>query len=112
MLKTNLKDLINHEVNPHPKGGRVNQTKISDFCAIICSGGVTLLEFHKVRDVLLDIVPEFFRDGIDPFWVAAVGSATLAKEFSLDPPLTSNYIDYQMIDGVDYRLYYPHLDDR
>jgi hypothetical protein len=64
--------------------------QLTDFRRIVFSGDAPASEFNKIRETIINAVPELsdrFIEGIEPRWVAAVGAARLARAYKLNPEM-------------------------
>lgn len=84
-MKDRFKTLVDDQI----RDDKFCQTQLEDFRFIIFSGEAKPSEFRKIREAVVEVIPEFenrFLHDIDPFWVGAVGIAKWAKKATLDPP--------------------------
>ncbi|KUJ21733.1 uncharacterized protein LY89DRAFT_381948 [Mollisia scopiformis] len=85
-----LKDRFQKLLEEQIRDNQYCQTQPEDFRLIIFSGSAPASEFQRIREAIVEIVPNFserFRDEIDPFWVGARGAAQNAREYTINPPV-------------------------
>lgn len=95
-LKSRFQNLVDEQI----RDNSYVQTQPEDFRFLIFSGTASSLAFQDIRNTIIELFPKFesrIREDIDPFWVATIGAARLAKKYAIEQPVTvvnSQWLDY------------------
>ncbi|PQE30190.1 vitamin H transporter protein [Rutstroemia sp. NJR-2017a WRK4] len=100
-FKLRLRKLIDGELAPPANAGHL-PAQLEDFRYIIFSGTAPQSEFQKLRESIIEAIPEFsdrfIKDSIDPEWVGAVGAARRARQYQVEGPYDWSNLGYVIHD--------------
>ncbi|PQE05075.1 vitamin H transporter protein [Rutstroemia sp. NJR-2017a BVV2] len=104
-FKLRLRKLIDGELAPPTNAGHL-PAQLEDFRYVIFSGTAPQSEFQKLRESIIEAVPEFsdrfIKDSIDPEWVGAVGAARRAKVYQVEGPPSWDHWEYVIHDETKH----------